>query len=332
MAERTKKTGNRRGPGRAKRIAKSIRYFIGRRIVKLVFCLPDVMRLSRALSFSKFIATLGYYLPGEHRRQAFTNLRVFFGKEKSHAELKNMARNIGITATKGAIESVYAVSPRKEELYSSMTIEGKEHLDQALSRGKGVIALSAHLGNFAVMGGKLIAEGYPFHLVLKLPKDPVLSQYFTMKMEQYGLKFIEFKSLSASQKEIVRRLRQNQIVCLIADGDQKAGGIPVDLMGQEVAIPAGPAILATRTGAAILPMFIIRQADDSHKIIIDPPVEISEAESQDRTVALLTVKLVRIIESYIRQYPTQWHWVNKKHHHSHHRKWFRKLDDGELEA
>ncbi|MFH0813907.1 MAG: hypothetical protein V2A69_13890, partial [Pseudomonadota bacterium] len=153
MVKKEQKKKRKHRHNRIHRIEKAIRYFFGRRIIKLIFFLPHLMPLSWALSMSKVIVKVGYYFPIEYRRQALANLRLFFGKEKSSAEIKNMARKIGIEIAKGAIESVYSVSHRKEDLHALITIEGREHLEAALGRGKGVIALSAHLGNFAIMGG-----------------------------------------------------------------------------------------------------------------------------------------------------------------------------------
>ena len=224
-----------------------------------------------------------------------------------------MVEEIGIEATRGAFETIYSVSPRHDEVYSKIIIEGKEHLDAALDRGNGLIVISAHLGNFAVMGGKLMAEGYPFNLVLKLPRGPGISEFFKRKMEQYHYNFIVADPVTVSQKKIICTLRRNEIVCLIVDGDQKKGGVPVMLMGQEIAMPPGPAILAQRTGATVLPMFIIRQKDNSQKIIIDLPVDVIDDEDQDKAVALLCQNFAAIIETTIKKYPTQWYWINTKH-------------------
>ena len=317
----------RRRHSRIHRIVKSIRYFLGRRAIRIFFFIPHIIPFSWALSFSKILVNMVYHIPGIYRRQALTNLKLFFGKNKSYREIKDIARNVSMEATKGFFELAYAVSPRQEELYSSIEIEGIEHLDAALERGKGVIALSAHLGNFTIMGGKLVSEGYPFNMVLKLPHDRGISEFLKLRMEQYNHKFILADPTIESQKEIIRSLRRNEIVCLIADGDQKFGGIPVKLMGQEIAVPPGPAILAKRTGATILPMFIIRQPNDSHKIIIDPPVKVDGDESYNHGIVQLTIKLTRIIENYICQYPTQWYWVNKKHRYNRYRK---KLKEGKF--
>ena len=298
---------------RTHRITKAARYFIGLRIIKLLFSLPSFLPLTRALSLSKFIVKIGSPFSGEYRRQALENLKLYYGKEKSSSEIKKMAEEIGIDATKGAFETIYSVSPRHDEVYSKITIEGKEHLDAALDSGNGVIVISAHLGTFAIMMGKLITEGYPFNLVLKLPRGTGISEFFKRKMEQCNLHFIVADPVTVSQKEILRTLRKNSIVCLIVDGDQKKGGVPVMLMGQEIAMSPGPAILARRTSATVLPMFIIRQKDNSQKIIVEPPVDVIDDEDQDKAVALLCQKFATIIETTIKKYPTQWYWINKKH-------------------
>ena len=302
---------------RTHRITKAARYFIGLRIIKLLFSLPSFLPLTWALSLSKFIVKIGSPFAGEYRRQASENLKLYYGKEKSSSEIKKMVEEIGIDATKGAFETIYSVSPRHDEVYSKITIEGKEHLDAALSSGNGVIVISAHLGTFAIMMGKLITEGYPFNLVLKLPRGTEISEFFKQKMKQYNLRFIVADPVTVSQKEILRTLRKNRIVCLIVDGDQRRGGVPVMLMGQKIAMPPGPAILARRTGAAVLPMFIIRQKDNSQKIIVEPPVDVSDDEDPEKAVALLCQKFATIIETNIKKYPTQWYWINKKHK-SHH--------------
>jgi KDO2-lipid IV(A) lauroyltransferase len=132
-------------------------------------------------------------------------------------------------------------------------------------------------------------------------------------MEQYHYEFIVAHPVATAQKEIIRTLRKNHIVGLIVDGDQKKGGVPVMLMGQKIAMPPGPAILAQRTGATVLPMFIFRQKNNSQKIIIEPPVDMIDDEDQDKAVALLCRKFAAIIESNIKKHPLQWYWINTKH-------------------
>ncbi|MCX8011803.1 MAG: hypothetical protein N3A64_01425, partial [Desulfobacterota bacterium] len=84
----------------------------------------------------------------------------------------------------------------------------------------------------------------------------------------------------------------------------------------EIAMPVGPAIIARRTGSPVLPLFIIRNPDNSQKIIIEPPVAIEEETAEtdpEKSLFQLCQKFAAIIENYIKEYPTQWFWINKKH-------------------
>lgn len=300
---------------KSKKKGRSLRYFLGRHIVRAVFSFPRFLPLSRARSLSALSAAAAPLYRGAYRRLALAHLTEYYGDEKTSSELNTMLRSIVAETTKNFIEAVYAVSDRSHELYGSITVTGREYVNQALRQGKGVIALSAHIGNFAVMGGKLLSEGYPFRLVLKLPKDPWMARFFAGKMEQHGLAFISAGGDSFPHKDIMRSLRKNEIVGLISDGDQRVGGVPVRFMGRDLAMPPGAAVLALRTGAAILPMFIIRQPDDSHRIFIEPPLEAAASGRSDDIVPDLCREAARIMESYIRRYPTQWYWVNTTHRH-----------------
>lgn len=307
------KMNRKNGKRRFHRTTKAIRYFVARRMLALFFSLPAVIPLSLAHALSAVIGRIGYYFPGTYRKQAMANLRLAFGEKKSPFELRCLMRQVGVEVTKTVFELVYSLNPQKGQLYASVTIEGREHLDAALRKGRGVIAITAHLGNFFIIEGKLIAEGYPFYWVLKLPKDRGVAGFLETRMVHHGIRFILAEPDASSQKELIRCLRGNKIVGITLDQDQKAGGIPMKIMGQKVSIAPGPAILAKRTGATILPLFIIRQSDNSHKIIIEPPVERVEDMSPEHSVVLLTMKLAQIIESYIIQYPTQWYWATKPH-------------------
>lgn len=312
----TEKKKKKKRHTRSHRAVKAFRYFAARRTLSLFFLLPSVVPLSLALRLGTIMGRIAYYVPGAHRKQGIANLDLAFGEEMSSSELRLLMQGVGVEVSKTALEVLYSLSPQKGQLYTSVTIEGREHLDAALDRGKGVIAITAHLGNFFVIEGKLISEGYPFRYLLKLPKDKGVASVLETKMEEHNIRFILAEPDASSQKKLIRCLRQNEIIGITLDQDQKVGGIPIKVMGQEVSIAPGPAILAKRTDATILPLFIIRQPDNSHKIIVEPPVERIEGASQDRSIVLLTMQLARIIESYIAQYPQQWYWATKPHRHA----------------
>jgi KDO2-lipid IV(A) lauroyltransferase len=90
------------------------------------------------------------------------------------------------------------------------------------------------------------------------------------------------------------------------------GGIFVDFFGRKAATATGPIILAKRTKAAIIPCFIIRQRDDTHKIIFEPPLKLEEGKDEETNILINIQRLTNIIELYIRKYPAEWSWVHRR--------------------
>ena len=117
---------------------------------------------------------------------------------------------------------------------------------------------------------------------------------------------------STEARRMLRRLRGNEIICIIADEYKRHGGVTVPFFGHPVPTAPGPALLALRTGAALLPLFVVRQPDDTHRVIIDPPLEHAPTGDRDADVRALTALFTGRIEHYIRSYPDQWWWLNRR--------------------
>jgi KDO2-lipid IV(A) lauroyltransferase len=90
------------------------------------------------------------------------------------------------------------------------------------------------------------------------------------------------------------------------------GGVYVNFFGHKAATAIGPAVFALRTGAPILPMFIIRQDDATHKIIIEPPIKVESQDDENETVTAVMAKITSVIEQYIRRYPQEWAWMHRR--------------------
>jgi KDO2-lipid IV(A) lauroyltransferase len=196
----------------------------------------------------------------------------------------------------------------KETIVSTVAMKGEEHLKQALARGKGVLALSAHLGAFTMIGPRLAAGDYPFSIVVKQPKDEHFARYIDHLRAQKGFRTISAKPRKEAVRGILKSLRENRIVLVIAD-ELKSGDVTVDFMGQQCPAPRGPATLALRTGAVTLPMFMTWRPDGSLCLLIEPEISPVRLENLDESVAATTALFTRQLESAIRRYPEQWNWL-----------------------
>jgi KDO2-lipid IV(A) lauroyltransferase len=247
-----------------------------------------------------------------YRKRVLENLKVAFGKEKTEDELKVIARKMSVHMVKGAVELLYSCSPSKEKVFERIKVIGQENLDVALKKNKGVIAISSHLGNFTLLGRRLEKDGYPFYTLRKDPKGPLLTRFYRKLERIYGGKFIYVEPWKECLSSMITCLKNNEIICFIPDENKRHGGVKVDFFGQKASTAIGPAVLALRTGAPILPLFIIRERDDTHTIVIEPEMHCELNEDQDKNVYLITSTFTQVIESYVRRYPAQWQWISNR--------------------
>jgi KDO2-lipid IV(A) lauroyltransferase len=185
-------------------------------------------------------------------------------------------------------------------------------LDAALAKGNGVIALGSHLGAFTIMGTRLAIEGYPFNLIINEGNFPKLWKRLGDHQRRWGQKPFSQKPATTSIKRCLNCLRRNEILYLIADEQQILGGLPVPFFGQIAYTPPGPAIFSLKTGAPILPMFIVREKGIPQTLFIGSPIEIELTFNERKDIELLTAKFTKAIEDIIRQYPSQWPWLNRR--------------------
>lgn len=247
-----------------------------------------------------------------YRRRAVNQLLLTLGKDKSPSQVQQIVHQSFAHWIKCGFEVVWMAHTTPEAICRRVRIEGLHHLEAALARGKGVIHLGAHLGNFPLIGVVLAQRGYHFSFVVRDPSDTVVAQYFHYLRTRLGLHDIPRDATTTAAFKILRSLKNNQIVSLIADQHAGRDGVVIDFFGHPVSAATGPAFFALRTGASLLPMFAIRRSDESHVLFIDPPIELSVTGNQEQDLLENTIRCMRVIESYIRRYPSQWSWFARR--------------------
>ncbi len=263
---------------------------------------------------AKIMGATAFYLIGKYRHRVINNLLIGFGKEKSLNELQRLAREVFYHFTLTPLETLYFVANahRAERLIKNIQIEGRSYLDGALAKGKGVIGLGAHLGSFTLLGTRLAIEGYPFNIVINEGNFPNLSKRLARYQKILGQNPFSPRRNVSMIKNSLNCLKRNEILYLIADEQQRRGGIPVQFFGQEAYTPSGPAIFSIKTGAPILPMFIIREGGLPLRLVINSPVEIELSLDEKKDIEKLTAQFTKVIEETIHKYPEQWAWLNRR--------------------
>lgn len=261
-------------------------------------------------SLSEAMAKLGFYLFRGFRKRSVGNISTALGDRLDGTQINGMVHQSLKNFLRDVVELGLALETSPDTIRADIPIMGREHLEAALRRGKGVIALSAHLGNFFLLGTRLAVEDYSTHVLVNRPRNGDSSRlldHYTLKI---GQKTIHARPRRKAILELVKVLRDNNLAVVIADEYRSRRGISVPFFGRTVLARRGPATLAMRTGAAVVPMVLVRDEASRLKLIIDPEIEIMRSGNPKADIRTNTLRFTQWLERTIRSYPDQWNWMN----------------------
>lgn len=264
----------------------------------------------RAMRLGSTIGTALYAVAPRLRAKILHNLRLAFGPGRQADELQRIARQALVHMAQNWLELFYCAGPGQDRVVASIDIRGREHLDRALSRGRGVIVVSGHIGNYPLMGTALTRAGYSFTIVIRDLAAAAAAAVYRRGRALLGLSSLATTPPRAFYRQARTVLNNNGILCLIADENKRSGGVFVDFFGRPAATAPGPATLALRSGAAVLPVFITRAQDHTHTLSILPELPAPDRQNPEVFVRELTAAFTAAIEAQIRCTPAQWCWTN----------------------
>ena len=195
----------------------------------------------------------------------------------------------------------------RDRLCDGIHYDGYDHIANGRLRGKGTILVLPHLGGWEWAGTQLAAIGHPVSVVVERLDNDDVYEWFVGFRQALGMQVIPAGAGAAAQCS--KALADNHLLCLLADrivGD--TAGVDVDFFGEPVALPAGPATLALRTGATLLPCAVyFEDRTDAHLGVVHPAVDLSRTGRLREDVVRVTQTVARSFEDLIRAAPTQWH-------------------------
>ena len=194
---------------------------------------------------------------------------------------------------------------RRDEVLARFDAEGFEHVEAALSRGKGAVVALPHLGGWEYAAAWMGALGHRMLAVVEPIEPPELFDWFLAQRELLGLDIVPLGPDAPAH--LLHGLRDNRIVCLLSDRDLTGDGVEVEFFGERTTLPGGPAILALRTGAALLPSAVYFTAGRGHHAVIRPPMPVAREGRLRDDIARITQLLAYELEALIRRAPEQWH-------------------------
>jgi KDO2-lipid IV(A) lauroyltransferase len=292
-------------PPLAKRLKRFLRYLLVRAALALVHRMP--LGVARWLGVR--FGTLAFRVAGGERRKALQSLARAF-PEKSEAERLELTRacfrHLGIALFEAGCS---AALDRELKQLVAWPEADRRVLEAALARGKGVVFVSGHLGNWELLARRVACEGFPCQSIAKETSDPRLTVLVERFRAQGQVRSI-WRGQEGAARHMLRALKNGEILGLLIDQDTKVQSFFVPFFGELAATPRAAADLAIRTGAAVVVGFCQR-GEAGYRLTME---EVPLPSEQDREAAALelTAALSQRIEAAIRRAPEQWVWMHQR--------------------
>lgn len=252
------------------------------------------------------LGRVAYLTLRRSRRVTLANLRLIYGGTLAEREIRALAVKVFVNLGKFAYDVVRLGRGPAPELERMISVAGRHHLDAALAKGKGVIILTGHVGNWELLGAYLTSAGYRLSVLATRMKDARLDDVVVGLRRQLGLVVLE---RSQGLREALRCLRRGEMVGVLIDQDTKVDSVVVDFLGRPAKTAVGPVKIAAHTGAAIVPMAMLMAGDGRYQVEIREQITIDGVEA---SLAKDVERCSKAVESFIRAEPSQWVWMHKR--------------------
>lgn len=264
-----------------------------------------------ALAVAGCAGEAGYFLVSRQREKALRSLRLAFGIQKSEAEIRKIARGVFRNFAQTAVEILSFPRLRREKLAKIVDLgDAVDVYQKLLAEGKGLIAMTAHIGNWELLAGAFGLMGFQGAVIgRKIYYEPY-NRWIVGLRQSIGVRTIYREGAS---REILKVLRRGEIIGLLPDQDiDSLKGVFVNFFGRPAYTTVAPVRLAMQLGTPILPNFLIRQKDGRYKIIVGEVIRPVPGDKSDEAVHDLTARWMHSFEQVIRQYPEQWGWMHDR--------------------
>jgi len=250
------------------------------------------------------VAALAWLLLPVQRRNAIANYEVMLGGRHPRAA-RALARRSFVNYARYAVDFIRGGRASNEEILRRVAFDEWDKIEAIAAAGRGCILVLLHFGNWDIGGQVLALRGYGMNAVAETQPGRI-NDDFTRIRERRGMRLIPMERGAAG---IVRALKRGEFLAILIDRPLREGGVEVEFFGKPVRIPDGPARLALRTGAAVVPAALPRlRADDDRVVaLLDFAIAHPCTGDSECDVRELTQRVMRSHERVLRRYPDQWY-------------------------
>ena len=269
----------------------------------LVRCMPK----SFSLAFGRTVGSLVYCFDLKHRAIAHANMKSAFGHRASPQQLASMTRRFYRTFGENLMEIFFIPLVNKDYLKEYIEIVGRENVDAAFKRGKGVILLAMHEGSWELSNIICAHLAFPFNFFVRDQRYPRLDNILNAYRFQLGCRVIHRGN---QIRQLLQVLSRNEAIGITADQGGKKGAL-VNFFGREASMSTGAVKMALKSDAAVIPCFYVRLNGPYIRVIFEPPYQLKQSGDKDADVRDNLQGLIKRFEKYIDAYSKEYLWSYK---------------------
>ena len=277
----------------------------------VVMAVRAVVRLiprSMSLAFGAALGRVFYHLHGRRRALALANLRAAF-PSKSDEECTRILRATFGHFGRHVVDLLRFDAMSANEMAALVDIEGLEQIEQAVARGRGVMFYTGHFGYWELMIMVHAVRFKPIAMVARTLDNPLLERLIERVRTRVGTRVIPRRG---AIRGLLRALMDRESVGMMVDQHiQDRSAVLVDFFNRPASTTSAIAALALRTGAPIVPVFVLPTTGGRYRAIYEAPVEPPAADDPD-AVRVYTQRCTDVLEMYVRRYPDLWLWMHRR--------------------
>ncbi len=287
-----------------------LEYLLLRAVAGVCLVLPEVLADRAGAALGWVVARIGrprWKVVEDHLRRAFP--------EADELWRRGVGRRCYAHLGAEAVAVFRLAAMGRQGVRERTRVTGLEVLDAAVREGRGVILLSAHLGNWEVGGAAVVARGFPIDVVVARQRNELFDRYLTRSRERLGFGIIP---RDEGRRGVLATLKAGRFAGILGDQDARRAGVFVDFFGHPASTARGPAVLALRSGALMVTLFAVRLPGWRPRYhvwleALDEEAVMGGGEGgRAARVAAMTQAFTTRIEEYVRRYPDQYFWLHKR--------------------
>jgi KDO2-lipid IV(A) lauroyltransferase len=296
--------------GEERTVFKKLKYFLLYWFVRFLLVLSNFFPRTWWLAFCGGLGRVAFYLLPRFKKMTISHLRLAYREEKSAREVYNLAKQVFIMVGKNAGDTFRSIRVKSlADLEKFLVTTGFENFEKANAKKKGVIFLTCHRGAFDMQITNMALHGLKPNIIGTPLKDPRLNELLVDYRNAFGAIAIE---RGKETFRLMKALKMGGVVGILIDQDTKVKGVFVDFFGMKAHTPIGAAVLALKTGAAVIPAVIHLRADNKQHMEIFPELPVSITDNEEEDILTTTQIFTSFMEKQIRKHPEQWVWMHER--------------------